>query len=300
MTAAPPTACGFVAIVGAPNAGKSTLINQLVGGKIAIVTPKAQTTRGRIRGICVEKNAQIIFVDTPGIFDATQDFEKSMVAGAWASAMDADAVLLLVDAERGMDANLQAIAETLRQAAKPLYVALNKIDVAPKERLFALATKLDALLACKKIFMISAKKRDGIGDILGILADDMPAGPWLYPKEQMTDISERLLASEITRERCFYKLKNELPYALTVETEAWEEKKDGSVKISQQIIVQRDGQKKIVLGKGGAMLKTIGEEARRELAYILERKVHLFLFVKVREDWKDSAEAYRHYGIDKA
>lgn len=299
MTPPPLTACGFVAIIGAPNAGKSTLLNRLVGSKIAIVTPKVQTTRGRIRGVCTHDAAQLIFVDTPGIFDAAQNFEKSMVASAWNSMMEADATLLLVDAARGMDSNVQAIIEKLKGYAKPLYMALNKVDVTPKETLFALASALDAATSCKKIFMISAKKGDGVKDILNALSAEMPQGPWLYPEEQMTDISERLLASEITRERCFYKLKNELPYALTVETEAWEEKKDGSVKISQQIIVQRDGQKKIVLGKGGAMLKTIGEEARRELSHILDRKVHLFLFVKVREDWKDSYDAYRHYGIEK-
>ena len=292
------TRCGFVAIVGEPNAGKSTLINHLVGGKVSIVTPKVQTTRFNIRGVCVQDQSQLVFVDTPGIFDAGKSFEKAMVQAAWAGIGDADAVLLLIDAKQKLrDSTLQLLESIKKQCKKPVFLALNKVDTVDKETLFELAKKCDALGTFGRIFMISALKGDGTDDIAKHLASVMPTGPWLYPEDQMSDISMRLLAAEVTREKIFLKLDQELPYAIFVETEAWEET-ETSVKISQVITVQRDGQKKIVLGDKGAMIKAIGIASRKDLEHQIGKKVHLALFVKVRAGWKDDIESYRLLGLE--
>lgn len=292
------TRCGYVAIVGAPNAGKSTLLNCLVGGKIAAVTPKAQTTRNRITGICMHAQTQIVFLDTPGIFDAKQKFEQAMVQSAWESGGDADAILMMLDAKRGLDDNSLRVIEGIKEREKPLLFALNKIDLVEKEYLLSLAREIDTLANFEKIFMISAQKGSGVEAIKKILAELLPEGPYLYPEDQLGDISERLLASEITREKCFLKLKEELPYALSVETETWEEQKNGSVKIRQIITVQRESQKTIVIGRNGEALKRIGSAARHELGHVLGRPVHLFLFVKVQENWKESPSVYDYLGLE--
>ena len=290
--------CGFVAIVGEPNAGKSTLINQLVGGKVSIVTPKVQTTRFNIRGVCAKGDMQIVFVDTPGIFNAEKSFEKAMVQAAWAGIGDADAVLLLVDAKQALRDSSKLLIQNLRKhCKKPLYLALNKIDTVDKPALFELAKTCDTLGAFAHIFMISALKGDGVDDVLSSLGNAMPVGPWLYPDDQMSDISMRLLAAEITREKIFLKLEQELPYAIFVETEKWEET-DVSVSVAQVITVQREGQKKIVIGDKGAMIKRIGIASRRDLENQIGKKVHLSLFVKVRPGWKDDIESYRLLGLE--
>lgn len=292
------TRSGFIALLGAPNAGKSTLLNTLVGSKIAIVTPKAQTTRSSIRGICMAGNAQLVFVDTPGIFNASHRFEKAMVASAWNGAADADAVLLLVDAARGMDANTAQIIDALKEQGRCAVLVLNKVDVAKKEKLLALTQLLNETGIFEHTFMISAREGDGVQDMLHYLVQAMPEGPWFYPEDQLTDISERLLASEITREKLFMALSQELPYSLTVETEAFERQKNGGIKIHQVIYVQRESQKTIVLGKGGQRLKAIGQAAREELSALWETKVHVFLFVKVRENWKENPEIYHYLGLE--
>lgn len=289
--------CGFVAIIGEPNAGKSTLINRLVGGKVSIVSPKVQTTRFNIRGVCVHQEAQIIFVDTPGIFDAAKSFEKAMVSAAWSGIGDADAVLMLLDAKQGMRDSTQHLIEKLKTVKTPVFLALNKIDMIDKTKLFELARACDAFGVFKKIFMISALKGDGIDDVKTGLAAVMPQGPFLYPEDQMSDISMRLLAAEVTREKIFLKLEQELPYAAFVETEAWEET-DTGIKISQAIMVQREGQKKIVLGEKGAMIKAIGIASRKELEQMTGKHVHLALFVKVKPGWKDDIESYRLLGLE--
>jgi len=292
------SACGFVAIVGEPNAGKSTLINQLVGGKVSIVTPKVQTTRFNIRGVCAYSESQLIFVDTPGIFAAERSFEKAMVQAAWAGIGDADAVLLLIDAKQKLrDSTLQLFENLKKQCKKPLYLAINKIDAVEKSTLFELAKTCDGLGNFAQIFMISALKGDGVEDITKCLAVAMPPGPWLYPEDQMSDISMRLLAAEVTREKIFLKLDQELPYAIFVETEAWEET-ENAVKISQVITVQRDGQKKIVLGDKGSMIKSIGITSRKDLEKQIGKHVHLSLFVKVRPGWRDDIESYRLLGLE--
>ena len=296
------TKCGFVALVGAPNAGKSTLLNHLVGSKLAIVTPKAQTTRNRITGLAMHRTrdgmAQIVFVDTPGIFDAKKKFEQAMVASAWNGSHDADAVLMLLDARRGLSDDSRRVLEGLQKLDKPRILALNKIDLVEKETLLTLARDLYDILPFDGVFMISAKKGNGIEEMKTALTAYLPEGPFLYPEDQLSDMPERLLASEITREKCFLALEQELPYSLAVETESWEEQKNGSVKIRQIIIVQRESQKGIVVGKNGEMLKRIGTTARRELGRLLDRPVHLFLFVKVQEDWKDKPDAYRYLGLE--
>jgi len=292
------TACGFVAIIGEPNAGKSTLINQLVGGKVSIVTPKVQTTRFNIRGVCVHGNAQLIFVDTPGIFGAEKAFEKAMVQAAWAGIGDADAVLMLLDAKRGLRDDTKSLIEQLKKICKkPVFLAINKIDTVEKPTLFELAKACDAYGIFKAIFMISALKGDGVEDVKKHLSAALPKGPFLYPEEQMSDISMRLLAAEVTREKIFMKLEQELPYAIFVETEAWEED-DNAVKISQVIMVQRDGQKKIVIGDKGAMIKDIGIASRKELEKMTGKRIHLALFVKVKPGWKDDSESYRLLGLE--
>lgn len=290
--------CGIIAIIGEPNAGKSTLINRLVGSKVSIVTPKVQTTRFNVRGVCVEGEAQLIFVDTPGIFDAAKKFEKAMVNAAWAGIGDADCALLMLDAKRGLqDETLQLIEQLKKQSKKPVYLALNKVDAIEKEKLIGLAQACDAAGKFEHIFMISALTGSGVEDVRYHLAKAMPQGPWLYPEDQMSDISLRLLAAEITREKLFLKLEQELPYAAFVETESWEES-DDSVKIAQAILVQREGQKKIVIGDKASMVKSIGIASRKELEKLLGKRVHLSLFVKVREGWKDDIESYRTLGLE--
>jgi GTP-binding protein Era len=298
---APPaqdTRCGFVALIGAPNAGKSTLINALVRSKVSIVSHKVQTTRMPVRGIIIEGASQLIFVDTPGIFAPKRRLDRAMVTSAWAGAKDADLTGLLIDARKGMDAEAEAIVKHLSGTGGRKFLVLNKVDVTEKTALLALATALNERVKFQATFMVSALTGDGVDDMRSWLAGEVPPGPWLYPEDQMSDAPLRQLAAEITREKMFNRLHQELPYQSTVETEAWEEKKDGSVRIEQTIFVERDSQKKIVIGKGGQTLKAIGAEARKELSGIVEAPVHLFLFVKVREGWGDDPERYREMGLD--
>jgi GTP-binding protein Era len=291
--------CGFVALLGAPNAGKSTLTNALVGSKVSIVTPKVQTTRARITAIAMHGQAQIVFVDTPGIFNKTkQRLEKAMVAAAWSGAEDADLRVLLVDAERGIDGNTRGIIEGMKKAKMKAVLVLNKIDLVARESLLALADSLDKEGVFTEVFMLSALQGDGVADLLAAVAGKIPEGPWHYPEDQLADIPERLLAAEITREKLFLQLHQELPYAATVETEAWKEVKGGALRIEQVIYVRRGTQKAIVLGKGGQQIKQIGAEARAEMMEIFGVTVHLFLFVKVREKWQDDPERYREMGLD--
>ena len=297
MTAA--TRCGFVALVGAPNAGKSTLLNALVGSKVAIVSPKVQTTRTRVLGITLEGDSQLVFVDTPGIFQPKRRLERAMVAAAWQGAQDADLVVLLVDATADrIKPETRSIIEGLKAAGRPAILALNKIDAVKRPKLLALSEALNAEGDFTATYMISALTADGLDDLKSALATAVPEGPWLYPEDQLSDMPERLLAAEITREKIFLRLYQELPYAATVETESWEQRDDGSIAISQVIFVQRDTQKAIVLGKGGQMIKAIGTAARQELEEILDCRVHVRLFVKVRESWIDDPDRYRDWGLD--
>ncbi|MBU6474959.1 MAG: GTPase Era [Alphaproteobacteria bacterium] len=291
--------CGFVSIIGAPNAGKSTLINRLVGAKVSIVSPKVQTTRTRVMGIVNKDDTQIIFVDTPGIFTPRKRLDRAMVSAAWAGADDAEIILLIVDVARGkINAESRSIIEKLQKQKRKTLLALNKIDLVEKEKLLALAAEMQATGVFTDIYMISAATGDGVAALLKDIAARMPAGPWMFGEDQISDMPLRLLAAEITREKIFLQLKEELPYASTVETETWEEFDNGSVKISQVIYVMRDTQKAIILGKGGTQIKKIGEASRRELEDILERRVHLSLFVKVRENWTDDPERYSAWGLD--
>lgn len=290
--------CGFVALIGAPNAGKSTLLNKLVGTKLAIVSHKVQTTRTKLMGIRVEGASQIIFVDTPGIFKPRRRLDRAMVTAAWSGAADADLVVLLLDAAKGLDDDNRRILEGLKEAGRKPIIALNKIDLVQKEKLLQLAADISAVTEVSETFMISALDGGGVADLAAHLAKSLPKGIWLYPEDQLTDAPMRQLAAEITREKIFLQLHEELPYSSTVETESWEEKKDGSVRIAQVIFVQRDSQKAIVIGKGGAMLKIIGQKARYEMEQAFDRKVHLFLFVKVRENWIDDPERFREMGLD--
>jgi GTPase len=292
------TCCGFVAIIGAPNSGKSTLLNFLAGYKLAIVSHKVQTTRSRVRAIIVEGSSQIIFVDTPGIFLPRRRLDEAMVNAAWEGATDADVILLMVDARAGLTEDVSRIVEKLKQSRSRRALALNKIDVVKRERLLALAAELNELCPFEQTFMISASTGDGVHEMKRKLAEMMPRGPWLYPEDQLSDIPQRLIASEITREKIYERLHQELPYASTVETEKWEERPDGSVRIEQVIFVERENQRKIVLGKGGHAIKEIGSLAREELSAMLERKVHLFLFVKVRENWSTDPERLRAMGLE--
>lgn len=299
MTPSAETRCGFIALVGAPNAGKSTLLNRLVGAKVAIVSPKVQTTRSRITGIAIEGDAQLVFIDTPGIFEPKRRLERSMVAAAWAGAVDADLACLLVDASSGrLRDDVATIAEKLAATGRPAVLLLNKIDQVRRDKLLALSARLNAIAPFERTFMISALTGDGVDDLASWLAGRVPEGPWMFPEDQISDMPMRLAAAEVTREKLFLFLHEELPYSVAVETEAWQEFEDGSVKISQVIYVQRDSQKGIVLGRGGAMIRRIGKAAREELAEILERPVHLSLFVKVRENWIDDPDRYREWGLD--
>ncbi|WP_416898058.1 MAG: GTPase Era [Minwuia sp.] len=292
------TKAGFVTLAGAPNAGKSTLMNQLVGAKVSIVSPKVQTTRARVIGIALHGPVQIAFVDTPGIFQPKRRLEKAMVDAAWGGVAEGDMTVLLIDAQRGITENVERILTNLAAQQKKIWVVLNKIDLVKKDNLLALASALGEMDHVEEIFMVSALTGDGVAHLLDRLAAKMQPGPWLYPEDQITEMPNRILTAEITREKLFLRLHQELPYALTVETEAWEERKDGSVKISQVIYVTRDGHKAIVLGKGGATIREIGRQAREELSEILERPVHLFTFVKVREKWLDDPARYREMGLD--
>jgi len=292
------TCAGFIAVVGAPNVGKSSLINRLVGTKVSIVSPKVQTTRTRVLGICMAGAAQVIFIDTPGIFQPRRRLDRAMVAAAWGGAGDADHVLLLVDAARGIDDNTRDIIDKLRGSGRRAVLAINKVDIVKKPDLLALTATLQDPDLFTKTFMISATSGDGVNDLLAYLAGLLPAGPWLFPEDRVSDMPERLLAAEITREKLYLELHQELPYATTVETESWEYKPDGSVRISQVVYVERDTQKAIVLGKGGRQIKRIGVKARQELQEILDTNVHLFVFVKVREKWGDDPERYRDWDLD--
>jgi GTPase len=289
--------CGLVAIVGSPNAGKSTLVNALVGQKIAIVSPKAQTTRVRLMGIAIEEEAQILLVDTPGIFDPQRRLDRAMVAAAWGGTEGADLLALVVDA-KAPGRKLDALVEQIAQRREPKIVILNKVDATPKKALLALAQKLQDALAPRDIYMVSALTGDGVPQLKAELARSMPEGPWHFSEDQVSDATDRMLAAEITREQLYLQLRNELPYASAVETEKYEERKDGSVAIHQQILVGRDTQKAIVLGSRGARLKEIGSKAREQLADLLGRKVHLFLHVKVDPRWEEDRGLYREIGLD--
>jgi GTP-binding protein Era len=292
------TRCGFVALVGAPNAGKSTLLNALVGSKVSIVSHKVQTTRSLIRGIAIEGDAQIVFVDTPGIFQPRRRLDRAMVTTAWSGAHDADLVALLVDARGGINDEVKAILDKLREAAQSKAVVLNKIDVVDKTTLLALARDVNDAVKFEATFMVSALNGGGVADLKSWLAGRMPPGPFLYPADQISDAPLRQLAAEITREKIFERLHQELPYRSTVETDVWKELRNGDVRIEQTIYVERESQRKIVLGKGGQTIKAIGEAARKEIAGVVEAKVHLFLLVRVREGWGDDPERYRAIGLE--
>jgi len=292
------TRCGFVALIGAPNAGKSTLINALVGAKVSIVSRKVQTTRRQLRGIALRDQAQIIFVDTPGIFKPKRRLDRAMVASAWGGAGDADVVALLIDARKGLDEEAREIMAKLGETRHPRVLVLNKIDLVERSRLLELSEKANALLQFEATFMVSALNSDGLDGLLDHLAGRMKPGPWLYPEDQVSDAPLRDLAAEITREKLFERLHDELPYQLTVETDSWKELPDGSARIEQTIFVTRDGHRKIVIGEGGKNLKAVGSAARREISEAAEQKIHLFLFVKVREKWTDDPERYREMGLE--
>lgn len=291
---------GFVALIGEPNSGKSTLLNRMVGAKVSIVTHKVQTTRARIRGVAIEGDTQIIFVDTPGLFRPRRRLDRAMVAAAWGGAADADVVVLMVEAHRGVTAGVAAILESLsdRVGKAPVVLAINKIDRVERSALLGLAADLNERFEFAETFMISAKKGDGVDDLKRWLADGLPVGPWLYPEDQIADLPMRMIAAEMTREKLTLRLHQELPYQLTVETEAWEERDDGSVRVDQVVYVARDGHKGILLGKKGETIKAVGQLARQELAAFLDRKVHLFLTVKVRPNWLEEAERFREMGLD--
>ena len=302
MAETPPSAeetrCGYVALIGAPNAGKSTLLNRLVGRKLAIVTPKAQTTRTRLLGIAIEGQSQLIYVDTPGIFQPRRRLDRAMVAAAWSGAEDADETVLLVDAARGVSGDVGRILDRLAGRGRRSVLALNKIDLVRRDRLLGLAADLAKTANFDPVFMISAQTGDGVDDLKRYLAAAVPPGPWLFPEDQLSDATERLIAAEVTREQVFLQLHDELPYASTVETESWEERRDGSVRIEQVIYVERPSQRAIVLGDHGQRIKAIGAHARAELEAMLERRVHLFLFVKVRENWGEDRERFAAIGLD--
>ncbi len=292
------TRCGFVALIGAPNAGKSTLLNRLVGSKVSIVSHKVQTTRTTVRGIAIAQQSQIIFVDTPGIFQPRRRLDRAMVDAAWGGAKDADIVCLLIDAERGIKGDAERILESLDGVRLPKILLINKIDRLPRDELLSLVETANERAEFEDTFLISALKGDGCEDFLTHLADRVPEGPWLYPEDQITDAPVKLLTAEVTREKLFLRLHQELPYSAHVEVEGWEERKDGSVKIDQVIYIQRNAHKKIVIGKKGETIKAISSAARAELTEMLGRKVHLFLFVKVRENWIDDPERYREMGLE--
>lgn len=292
------TRAGFVAVIGAPNAGKSTLVNALVGQKVAIVSPKAQTTRARLMGIAIQDHSQILLVDTPGIFEPRRRLDRAMVAAAWTGAQDADLILLVIDAAAAANREVEKIIASLRDRRQPLFVLLNKIDLVKKPALLGLAAAIAGRLNPENLFMISAAQGDGVADLKAALAAAMPEGPWLYPEDELSDATERMIAAELTREQMVNQLHQELPYATAVETESWEDRPDGSTVINQQIIVERDSQKAIVIGKGGRQLKSIGAAARSEIAQHLGRPVHLFLHVKVEPKWGEDRSLYKEIGLE--
>jgi GTPase len=292
------TRCGFVALVGAPNAGKSTLLNSLVGAKVSIVTHKAQTTRAQIRGVVTEGEAQIVFIDTPGIFAPKRRLDRAMVDAAWTGAGDADFVALIVDVERGITPELESLIEGLKGISHPRVLILNKIDLIPHEKLLGIAADLNGRLTFEATFMISAMKGHGVKDFLDWAAKRIPLGPWHFPEDQLTDLTLAITAAEVTREKLFLRIHDEIPYNATVETEKFTIQKDGSYRIDQVVYVTRDTHKKIVLGAGGQTIKAIGADSRKELMEIFDTKVHLFLFVKVREKWSDDPERYREMGLE--
>jgi GTP-binding protein Era len=292
------TRCGFVAVIGAPNAGKSTLVNALVGQKVAIVSAKAQTTRARLMGIAIEGDAQILLVDTPGIFAPRRRLDRAMVAAAWAGAEDADLVLLVIDAAAKLGDRVETMLEGLATRSQPLMIVLNKVDIARKEDLLTLAAQLSERLNPQQLFMVSATTGDGVADLKRALADATPEAPWHFPPDQLSDATDRMVAAELTREQIYQQLHAELPYSSAIETEKWEDRKDGSTVIHQQILVDRDSQKAIVLGKGGSRLKSIGQAARAEISEHLGRKVHLFLHVKVNPRWDEDRSLYRDIGLE--
>lgn len=292
------TRCGFIALIGAPNAGKSTLLNALVGSKVSIVSRKVQTTRALIRGIAIEGQSQLIFVDTPGIFSPRRRLDRAMVTTAWTGAHEADLVGVLIDARNGIEEEAENILGKLNDIKRPKLLILNKIDVVSKDGLLTLAKDANAKAKFEATLMISALTGDGVGDLKAWLAERVPAGPWLYPPDQISEAPMRQLAAEITREKLFERLHQELPYHSTVETEVWKELRGGDIRVEQTIYVERESQRKIVLGKGGQTIKAIGEAARKEIAGVAEAKVHLFLFVKVRESWGDDPERYRGMGLE--
>jgi GTP-binding protein Era len=292
------TRCGFVAVVGAPNAGKSTLVNAIVGQKVAIVSPKAQTTRTRLLGIAIAGEAQVLLLDTPGIFAPKRRLDRAMVAAAWGSAQDADLVALVIDAKTGFSSRIEEMLDTLKGRSEPKILILNKVDITAKEPLLTLATRLHERLDFEETYFVSAATGDGIAELKAALAARVPEGPWHFPADEVSDATDRMLAAEVTREQLYLQLHAELPYESAVETEKYEERKDGSVAIHQQILVGRDSQKAIVLGKRGTRIREIGEAARTELAQLLGRKVHLFLHVKVNPKWEDDRTLYRDIGLD--
>ena len=294
------TRAGFVAVIGAPNAGKSTLVNAIVGQKVAIVSGKPQTTRARLMGIAIVSGAQILLVDTPGIFEPRRRLDRAMVAAAWTGAQDADLILLVIDAAAGVKDGVERIISSLSNRKRPLFLALNKIDLVNKGALLGLATDLAAQLNPAKVFMISAAEGDGVADLKRALAEAMPQGPWLYPEDEISDATDRMIAAELTREQIVNQLHQELPYASAVETEKWEDRPDGSTVINQQIIVERESQKAIVIGKSGRRLKSIGAAARTEIAQHLGRPVHLYLHVKVEPKWGEDRSLYREIGLEWA
>ncbi len=292
------TKAGFVALIGAPNAGKSTLLNSLVGSKVSIVSRKVQTTRALVRGIAIDGDAQIVFVDTPGIFKPKRRLDRAMVTSAWGGAGDADVIALLLDVRKGLEEEAEAILAKLPELKQPKVLILNKIDLIERSKLLELAAKLNEKVPFAQTFMISALKGDGIDTLRRQLAAMMPEGPWLYPEDQISDAPLRMLAAEITREKIYERLHEELPYQSTVETDQWQQRPDGSIRIEQTVFVERDSQRKIVLGKGGQTIKAIGQAARKEITEIAEAPVHLFIFVKVRENWSDDPERYREMGLE--
>jgi len=291
------TKCGFVALIGAPNAGKSTITNHFVGSKVSIVSPKVQTTRTQVRGIGINGDSQIIFVDTPGIFKPRKRLDRAMVASAWNGAVDADVVVLVVDSKRGIDSDTRTIIERLNKGRARAVLILNKVDLVQKETLLELSLELNNLFQFDQTFMVSATKGDHIKEFYKYIAESLPNSPWLYPEDQISDMPLKLLSAEITREKLFLNLNQELPYALTVETELWDRQENG-IRVEQTIYVERDSQKSIVLGKGGSMVKRIGQAARKEIQELLEEKIHLFLFVKVRSNWGDDPARYSEWGLD--
>lgn len=290
--------CGLVAVVGAPNAGKSTLVNALVGQKVAIVSPKAQTTRTRLMGIAIEDKTQLLLVDTPGIFEPNRRLDRAMVAAAWEGARGSDAIVLVVDAKGGLPEKVRTIAERIAERKEPRFLVLNKVDIADKPRLLRHAEQLNAHVPFDEIFFVSATTGDGVPELKAALAARMPEGPWHFPEDQVSDATDRMLAAEVTREQLYHQLHAELPYSAAVTTEQYKEREDGSVEIHQQILVERDTQRAIVLGKGGQRLKEIGSKSRADLAAIMGVRVHLYLHVKVSPKWQDDKSLYRDIGLD--